>query len=686
MKNSSFLFRFFLCFALSFVTFNTSLAQVVDAIKWSYDVKKIDDNKANIIITANIKDAWSLYSQNIPAGGPLPTVFEFESSPSYKVLGKTSEAPKPIVKYDEVFEMEIGVWHKTAKFTTQIEILKFANFKIPVDISYMVCNNENCVPFSDNIIVNINGSEFTDKITEVVEEDIVATEDIVVKNDTTVSESKEIVINDADIVKNEEKSKRSYWYVFWMGLIGGFLALMTPCVWPIIPMTVSFFLNKTQSKKTAIRDATFYGISIILVYILLGLSVSLIFGAEKLNMLATSPIFNLIFFALLVVFAVAFFGAFELTMPSKWVNAMDRKTEKSSGIIGTFFMALTLVLVSFSCTGPIVGALLVEAASTANFLSPLMGMLGFSIAIAIPFTLLAIFPSWLKTMPKSGGWLNSVKVVLAFFLLAFSLKFFVAADSVAGWNIMSRELFIAIWIVLLVLNGLYLLGKLKMYHDSEVKHITVGRLFLAIVSFSFALWMLPGMWGAPLKAISSFAPSMTTQSFDLSKRNTQTISTNTSIYEAYNVKEGAYGLMMFMDYYEGVEFSKKHNKPIFLDFSGIGCSNCKKMEASVWGDERVLNMLSNDFVIITLYTDDRTALPEDMQYISKTSGKDRKIKTYGQKWGDLQVSRYNVNAQPYYVLLDNNEQTLTNPKSFDTSVDSFIQFLKIGLDEYKKRQ
>ena len=334
---------------------------------------------------------WSLYSQNIPAGGPLPTVFEFESSPSYKVLGKTSEAPKPMVKYDEVFEMEIGVWHKTAKFTTQIEILKFANFKIPVDISYMVCNNENCVPFSDNIIVNINGSEFTDKITEVVEEDIVATEDVVVKNDTTISESKEIVINDADIVKNEEKSKRSYWYVFWMGLIGGFLALMTPCVWPIIPMTVSFFLNKTQSKKTAIRDATFYGISIILVYILLGLSVSLIFGAEKLNMLATSPIFNLIFFALLVVFAVAFFGTFELTMPSKWVNAMDRKTEKSSGIIGTFFMALTLVLVSFSCTGPIVGALLVEAASQPTSIASHRNV-RFSIAIAIPFHAFSNFP------------------------------------------------------------------------------------------------------------------------------------------------------------------------------------------------------------------------------------------------------------------------------------------------------
>lgn len=674
-----------IAFALLIISSGFANAQMIDPVKWTYEIKQQSDNQVDIIITAKIEKGWDLYSQEVPPGGPLPTEIKFTKNPNFQLIGKPLASPKAKESYDETFEMNIGKWKGQVKFTQKIKLLKPENFKINIDLDYMVCNESSCIPLSDNLNFEFDGKKY---FTVLVSNDSLAietsttdTNEAISSNDEEISETEPV----AEITEKEEEKSSSVWYVFWLGLAGGLLALMTPCVWPIIPMTVSFFLNKTQTKSKVIRDAGFYGLSIVIVYVLLGLGISLIFGAGALQALATNPIFNLFFFGLLIVFALAFFGAFELTLPSSWVNAMDRKSEKSSGLVGVFFMALTLVLVSFSCTGPIVGALLVEAASSANFISPMLGMLGFSLAIAIPFTLLAIFPSWLKSMPKSGGWMNSVKVVLAFLMLAFALKFFVTADSVAGWNLMPREAFLAIWIVIFVMMGFYLLGKIKMYHDSDVKHLGIGRVLLAITSFSFALVLVPGMWGAPLKFISGFTPSITTQSFNLTK-NTANFQTNNDMSELskYKTKEGSYGIIKFLDYYEGLEYAAKNNKPIFLDFSGIGCTNCKKMEASVWGEQNVLPMLLNDFVVISLYTDDRTSLPDDEQYISNFGGKERKIRTVGQKWGDLQATRYNVNAQPYYVLLDNEEKMLNNPTGAEFNVSKFSDFLKEGLIKYKK--
>lgn len=678
-----------LALVLLIISSGFAQAQMIEPVKWTYEIKQQQDNQIDIIITAKIDSGWELYSQEVPPGGPLPTEIKFTKNPTFQLVGKAIASPKAKESYDETFEMNIGKWRGQVKFTQKLKILKPEKFNVNIDFDYMVCNESSCIPLSDNLNFELDGKKyFTELVADdskVIETSTIDTTEAISSNDEVIAEAKPIV--EAEITETEEEKSSSVWYVFWLGLAGGLLALMTPCVWPIIPMTVSFFLNKTQTKSKVIRDAGFYGLSIVVVYVLLGLGISLIFGAGALQALATNPIFNLFFFGLLIVFALAFFGAFELTLPSSWVNAMDRKSEKSSGLVGVFFMALTLVLVSFSCTGPIVGALLVEAASSANFISPMLGMLGFSLAIAIPFTLLAIFPSWLKSMPKSGGWMNSVKVVLAFLMLAFALKFFVTADSVAGWNLMPREAFLAIWIVIFVMMGFYLLGKIKMYHDSDVKHLGVGRVLLAITSFSFALVLVPGMWGAPLKFISGFTPSITTQSFDLTK-NTANFQINNDMSELsnYKIKEGSYGIIKFLDYYEGVEYAAKKNKPIFLDFSGIGCTNCKKMEASVWGEPEVLQMLMNDYVVISLYTDDRTSLPDDEQYVSTFGGKERRIRNIGQKWGDLQATKYNVNAQPYYVLLDNEEQMLNKPSGAEFNATKFSDFLKEGLNKYNSIQ
>lgn len=681
MKINTQHFSFKLIIALLAIFFSSfAFSQELHPISWSTEVKKIDETTAEIIIKGKIQDGWSLYDLNVPPGGPLPTVFTFAKSGEYKLAGSMTTQPKPTVTYDDVFEMNIGKWKKNVAFYQKISILKPQKFTISVDIDFMMCDESSCIPLSDNLKINIDGTQYQ-TTTAVVEVSPDTTNDQ--PSDTTISVATE---NITENVAEQKPSNRSVWYIFWIGLIGGLLALLTPCVWPVIPMTVSFFLNKTQSRRSAIRDAFFYGLSVIIVYVTLGLTISLIFGPDALGSLATSPGFNVFFFVLLVIFAIAFFGAFELTLPSKWVNAMDRKTEKSGGLLGVFFMALTLVLVSFSCTGPILGALLVEAASANSFVAPLIGMFGFSVAMAIPFSLLVIFPSWLKSMPKSGGWMNSVKVVLAFLMLAFSFRFLAVADGVAGWGILPRELFIAIWLVIFILMGFYLLGKLKMYHDSDVKHLTVGRLFLAMTSFVAAALLLPGLWGAPMKAISGFMPPITTQSFNLAKMTASASSTDLSLYKGYHTKEGSYGLIKFLEYEEGMEFAAKHNKPVFLDFTGIGCTNCKKMEASVFGEDKVLPLLRDEYVIIALYVDSREALPEDKQYVSTTGGKERKIKTAGQKWSDFQTSRYGVNALPYYVLLDNKGNKLTEPSGYNANVDEFSDFLKKGIEEYKKRK
>ena len=445
----------------------------------------------------------------------------------------------------------------------------------------------------------------------------------------------------------------SLWLIFLAGLAGGFLALFTPCVWPIIPMTVSFFLKRSENKSRGRRDAVLYGLAIIFIYVVLGILITAIFGASALNSMSTNAVFNLLFFALLVLFAVSFFGAFEITLPASWSTKLDAKADSTAGFLSILFMAFTLVLVSFSCTGPIIGTLLVEVASSGSLLAPAIGMLGFAVALAIPFTFFAFFPSLLKSMPRSGGWLNKVKVVLAFLELALALKFLSVADLAYGWRILDREVFISLWIVIFVLLGLYLLGKLKFAHDSESKHTSVLGTFLAIISFSFAVYMIPGLWGAPLKSISAFTPPLTTQDFNL-----------------YDAEVHA----QFTDYDLGMKYAAEQGKPVVVDFSGYGCVNCRKMEASVWTHPKVKGLLENDYVLITLFVDDKTPLKNPFSV--EENGKTRTIKTIGDKWSYLQRIKFGANAQPFYVMLNNQGLPLNSPFTFDENPDNFIKWLE----------
>ena len=484
----------------------------------------------------------------------------------------------------------------------------------------------------------------------------------------------------------KEEQTKSLWAIFIAGFLGGFAALLMPCIFPMLPLTVSFFTKKSHSKAKSVSQAFIYGISIIVIYVVLGLLVTVVFGADALNELSTNGIFNFVFFLLLVVFAVSFFGAFEITLPSKWVNKVDEKSNQS-GLAGLFFMALTLALVSFSCTGPIIGTLLVQAASMGDLLGPAIGMFGFALALAIPFALFAMFPGWLKSLPKSGGWLNSVKVVLGFLELALALKFLSNVDLAYHWNWFDREIFLVLWIVIFGLLGLYLLGKIRFSHDSPVEYVSIPRLFMAIITFAFTIYMVPGLWGAPLSSISAFLPPQATQDFDL---YTSSLSGgNGSIQKNHKTKKysdifhAPLNLDVFFDYEEGMAYAKEVNKPVMIDFTGHACVNCRKMEASVWPDKDVYSRLANDYVIIQLYVDDKTALPLEEQIVSSFSGK--KIKTIGNKWSDFQASRFNANSQPYYVLLNTNGEMLAEPKGADYNADSYLRFLDSGIEEFKAR-
>ncbi len=665
-----FLMRNLLAMAVLLLTVLNLHAQVLEPVKWSFSSEMTGKNTAMLKFNATIEDGWYLYSQNIPDGGPIKTSFYFNDLSGFEFVGSDVEIteeeswtgdgsmiyrvifdePVPEEKEDPNFGMVLKLLKHGADFTREIRILTGEPLEITGHLEFMCCDNEKCLPPSD--------IEFS--FTFDVEE---------------------------PAAPSEAEPATAVWYMFIVGFLGGLLALITPCVFPMIPMTVSYFLRSSGSKAKGRRDGIFYGISIVIIYVALGMGISLIFGSDKLNLMATSPIFNMFFFILLLVFAAAFFGAFEIQLPSSWVNKMDSQAEKSGGLIGVFLMAFVLVLVSFSCTGPIIGTLLVQAAVSGSWLAPMLGMAGFATALAIPFTLLAIFPSMLGSMPKSGGWLNSVKVVLAFILVAFSLKFFSVADAVGQWGLLSRDVFLAIWITVFTLMGFYLLGKIKFHHDDDVPYVSVTRLFFVLVSFSFAVYLVPGMWGAPLNAVSSFAPSLTTQEFNLNKPGFGGMQAAAPVltddYGKYKTKEGVYGLIKFLDYEEGLEYAKTAEKPVFLDFTGHGCANCKKMEQSVWSDQRVLQLLMNDYIIVSLYVDERTALPADKQYVSDFGGKERKIRTVGAKWSDFQARNYGVNSQPYYVLLDHNENRLAQPYSFNTNVDEFIQFLENGVEAFK---
>ncbi|MCD8235973.1 MAG: thioredoxin family protein, partial [Prevotellaceae bacterium] len=594
----------------------------------------------------------------------------------------------------DMFDADVYIIDHQGQFVQQGKFTGGA-YEIEGYLEYGACNDQNCIPptaadfkftgeaKTTTAAVEVKGKEdkpaTEGKEANTVEEKPQATDTVAAAETDTAAtaadQSSEIgsgslwtpVISQLKQFEdggNASATDSSLWQIFLLGLLGGLLALVTPCVWPIIPMTVSFFLKRSGDKKKGMRDAWTYGASIVIIYLVLGLAVTAIFGASALNSLATNAVFNIFFCLMLIVFAASFFGAFELTLPSSWSNAVDSKAEKTGGLLGIFLMAFTLTLVSFSCTGPIIGFLLVEVSTSGDILAPTIGMLGFSIALALPFTLFAMFPSWLKTMPKSGGWMNNVKVVLGFIELAFALKFLSVADLAYGWRILDRETFLAIWIVLFALLGMYLLGKIKFPHDDDDDgHISVTRFFLAMISFAFAVYMVPGLWGAPLKAVSAFAPPMKTQDFNL--------------YEENEVRP------QFMDYDEGMEYARQHGKPVMIDFTGYGCVNCRKMEAAVWVDQNVASIMNDDYVLIQLYVDDKTPLTEPV--IVNDNGQLRKLRSVGDKWSYLQSSKFGATAQPFYVLLDNDGNPLTRSYSFDENVDHYLKFLKEGLTNYSQK-
>lgn len=676
-------------------------AQILTPVKWKI---KLDDKggapEKEIVFTATADKGWHLYDMNLPEGGPVSTSFTFETLNGAELIGQTVPSVKPTTVYDEQFAMNLRWYPGTVSFIQKLKVTDPAKFKVEGEVEFMACNDETClppdqIPFSfDKKSIHVDPALAANSSTTEVDKDDATT----VQPDTQVVAEDASELNTPDPAAKEtpattspkasdsltdspnlwspvidqlksfgdatvSAADTSWLFIFFAGFLGGLIALLTPCVWPMIPMTVSFFLKRTKDRKKAIRDAITYGLSIIVIYLVMGLLITGIFGASALNDLSTNAIFNILFFLLLVVFAVSFFGAFELVLPASWTSKLDSKADSTTGILSIFFMSFTLVLVSFSCTGPIIGTLLVQAASMGTAVGPAIGMFGFALALSIPFSVFAIFPNMLQSMPKSGGWLNSVKVVLGFLELALALKFLSVADLAYGWRLLDREAFIVLWIVIFSLLGVYLLGKIKFSHDSEVKYVSVPRLFMAIISFAFAIYMVPGLWGAPLKAISAFAPPLYTQDFNLYKNE---------VHAAFD------------DYESGMAYAKKVNKPVMIDFSGFGCVNCRKMEASVWTDPKVKQMLENDYVLITLMVDDKTKLPQPIEI--QENGKTRKLKTIGDKWSYLQRSKFGSNAQPFYILLNDEGQPLGPSYAFNEDVSKYIQFLQNGLKEFKKEQ
>lgn len=666
--------RTFLLFIAMLVA--TSMqAQILEPVDWHFSSEKVSDNEYDLKLTATIDPGWYIYGTDLAPGGPIPTAVTFFDNEGVELVGDL-QYPSAEIKYDPNFEMDIPMYGGSVSFVQRVRVLTGSPVQLSGELQYMSCDDERCLPpdyidFSFELD-GVAGMEALAETPGIGAEAAVAADDEIDAADIT----------DRFYTPEEAEDSGLAW-TFVLGLLGGLLALLTPCVFPMIPLTVSFFLRNADNRGRALRDALFYGFTIIFSYVVLGLAISVIFGPATLNAMATSPGFNIFFFALLVFFAASFFGAFELTMPSKWSNALDSKADKTGGLIGVILMGLTFVLVSFSCTGPIVGTLLVEAAIGGSLFAPAIGMLGFSLALAIPFSLFALFPTALKSLPKSGGWMNAVKVVLGFIVLAFSLKFLSVADAVGQWGILDREVFLVIWIALFLLMGLYLIGKIKFAHDSELKYLSVPRLMLAIATFAFVFYLIPGLWGAPLRAISSFLPSPVTQDFDLSRMTVQAVSGESeTIYIGSSVQEGPHGLLAFTDYDEGLQAAREAGKPVFLDFTGLGCANCRKMEASVWSDPRVLERLRDDFVKISLFVDDRTRLPESEQFVSDALGRERAIRTVGQKWSVFQAKRYGANTQPYYVILDHDENMLAPPHGYDMNVGRYIEFLDTGKNNF----
>lgn len=656
---------------VSFLAFAV-YAQIQEPVKFKTELKNVSATEVEIVFTASIEQGWHVYSTDLGDGGPISATFNTDKLTGAQLDGKLRPVGKEIASFDKLFEMDVRYFEHTAQFVQKLK-LTGGDYQVTGYLEYGACNDENCLP-PTQVEFSFSGktegaSASVQAETPAEQADTAAAPAVIGGADGPTS----VVVSDNDLwspVINElnalgettSQEDMSWLYIFITGFVGGLLALFTPCVWPIIPMTVSFFLKRSKDKKKGIRDAWTYGASIVVIYVTLGLAITAIFGANALNALSTNAIFNIFFCLMLVVFAASFFGAFEITLPSKWSNAVDSKAEATTGLLSIFLMAFTLSLVSFSCTGPIIGFLLVQVSTTGNVIAPAVGMLGFAIALALPFTLFALFPSWLKSMPKSGGWMNVIKVTLGFLELAFALKFLSVADLAYGWRILDRETFLALWIVLFALLGFYLLGKIKFPHDDDDTKVSVPRFFLALASLAFAVYMVPGLWGAPLKAVSAFAPPMQTQDFNL-----------------YNNEVHA----KFDDYDAGMKYAREHGKPVMLDFTGYGCVNCRKMELAVWTDMKVADLINNDYVLITLYVDNKTRLPEPVKVME--NGTERTLRTVGDKWSYLQRVKFGANAQPFYVLIDNEGKPLNKSYSYDEDIDKYVDFLQTGLDNYKKK-
>ena len=681
---------------LSFVVYALQ-AQIKDPVKFKTELTPLSDTEAEVVFTAAIDKGWHVYSTDLGDGGPISATFNVDNKSGVELVGKLKPVGKEVATFDKLFEMKVRYFENTAKFVQKVKFTGGA-YAIEGYLEYGACDDESClpptqVPFKFSGVAKAGNAAATkteqpkaeqpeqkvvDKAdkkegaTPVASKDSSAMMELVPATTTEAatdiqpavasSELWKPVISDLQALGEEHGQEDMSWiYIFITGFLGGLLALFTPCVWPIIPMTVSFFLKRSKDKKKGIRDAWTYGASIVVIYVALGLAITLIFGASALNALSTNAIFNILFFLMLVIFAASFFGAFEIRLPSKWGNAVDSKAESTTGLLSIFLMAFTLSLVSFSCTGPIIGFLLVQVSTTGSVVAPAIGMLGFAIALALPFTLFALFPSWLKSMPKSGGWMNVIKVTLGFLELAFALKFLSVADLAYGWRLLDRETFLALWIVIFALLGFYLLGKIKFPHDDDDNKVGVTRFFMALISLAFAVYMVPGLWGAPLKAVSAFATPMQTQDFNLYKNEVHA---------------------KFDDYDLGMEYARLNGKPVMLDFTGYGCVNCRKMEAAVWTDPKVSDLINNDYVLITLYVDNKTPLTEPVKIIE--NGTERTLRTVGDKWSYLQRVKFGANAQPFYVLLDNQGKPLNKSYAYNEDIPKYIEFLQTGLENYKK--
>lgn len=701
-------YRVLSLFLLAF--FTTATAQVTGNVKYN----RISPTEIDIVFSLTPQAGWHIYSTGFATGGPTRAEFGVDAKNGVELAGGLKPGPGEKTVEDPIFEMQVRLFEGPCTFTQRVRLTE-KDYNLQGYLRYGACNDMNCLP-PQSLSCKISGSDgpaaaaasgyqpqanpaANEAATTVANEattadaslealaalssqtltseaDLTATDTTAAPGDTIMATAATPV--SADDIKawwlpvteelkafgeQSEYANASLFYIFLLGFLGGLLALFTPCVWPIIPMTVSFFLKRSGDRKKGIRDAITYGLAIIVIYVALGLLITLLFGASALNDLSTNAVFNIIFFLMLVVFAASFFGGFEITLPSKWSNAVDSKSEQTTGLVSIFLMAFTLALVSFSCTGPIIGFLLVEVSTGGGtVLAPAIGMLGFAVALALPFTLFALFPTLLKSTPKSGGWMNTVKVTLGFLELAFALKFLSVADLAYGWRILDRETFLALWIVIFALLGIYLLGWLKFPHDDDNRRTSVPRFFLALCSLAFAVYMIPGLWGAPCKAVSAFAPPMSTQDFVLDKTNVEP---------------------KFKDYEAGMRYAKEHGKPVMIDFTGFGCVNCRKMEMAVWQDAQVGRMLTEDYVLISLYVDDKTPLPERVT-VKETDGTETTLRTVGDKWSYFQRTKFGANAQPFYVLLNNEGKPLNRSYSYDEDIDKYVGFLRTGLDNYNQ--